>query len=68
MDQIWVRETDSRLVDLEKHRAVDNVHRANVEKRLYGIEDTLKWLVRLIIGGMLVGLVGFALKGGLLIV
>ena len=57
--------TEQRLVALETHRAVDDVHRANVEGRLCAIEDTLKWLVRLVIGAVLMGAVAFALRGGL---
>lgn len=56
--------TEQRLVELETRRAVDDVHRANVEGRLCAIEDTLKWLVRLIIGAVIMGGLAFALRGG----
>lgn len=39
----------------------------NIDKRLSGIEDTLKWLVRLVIGALIMAVIGFALKGGLVI-
>ena len=42
---------EKRLQSLELRSAVDEVHRGGVETRLRGIEDTLKWLVRLIIDG-----------------
>lgn len=67
MDDDWRRATEQRLVALETHQAVESVHRGNVENRLGSIEDTLKWLVRLIIGGMVGALVAFALKGGFIV-
>lgn len=60
----WQRGVDKRLNDIERKDAVREVHHANVESRLAGIEDTLKWLVRLIIGAVIVAVVGFALNGG----
>ena len=53
-----------RINSLEKQDAVDEVHRSNVENRLSSIEDTLKWLVRLIIGAIILAAIGFALGGG----
>lgn len=55
---------EGRLTVLETGKAVDEVHRNNVEKRLGGIEDTLKWLVRLIIGAVIMTGLGFAMAGG----
>jgi hypothetical protein len=64
----WRRSIEKRLQSLELRNAVDEVHRNNVENRLGAIEDTLKWLVRLIIGAFLLGAVAYALKGGLSLV
>ena len=64
MDDLWRQAIETRLIAAETRNAVDDVHRQNVEKRLSAIEDTLKWLVRLIIGGMVMGLLAFLLKGG----
>jgi preprotein translocase subunit Sss1 len=61
----WRAQAERRLNALETRTAVDEVHRAMVEKRLHAIEETLKWLVRLVIGALVVGFVGFALRGGL---
>ena len=57
-----------RISDLERIVAVTDVSQAAIDDRLKAIEDTLKWLVRLIIGGMLLALLGFAMRGGLTIV
>jgi len=65
MNDDWRRMIEKRLQSLEMRSAVDEVHRSNVEGRLGGIEDTLKWLVRLIIGALLMGAIAYALKGGL---
>jgi len=65
MTDDWRRVVEKRLQSLELRNAVDEVHRSNVEGRLGGIEDTLKWLVRLIIGALLMGAMAYTLKGGL---
>lgn len=56
---------DRRVTALEKRDAVDEVHHQNTMTRLSSIEDTLKWLSRLIIGGMLMALIGFVVSGGI---
>ena len=55
---------ERRIVALETRNAVDTVHRENVAERLTAIEDTLKWLVRLIVGGLLMAGVSYAVQGG----
>ncbi|MBQ2262220.1 MAG: pseudouridine synthase [Loktanella sp.] len=65
MDNSMTDSFDGRLRALETRNAVDSVHRDNVATRLGAIEDTLKWLVRLIIGGMLMAAVSYAVQGGL---
>lgn len=65
MTDEWMEKVETRLSALETRNAVDKVHRDNVTDRLVAIEDMLKWLVRLIIGGLLLGGLTFALQGGL---
>lgn len=60
----WAESMERRIIKLETRNAVDDVHRANVSDRLGAIEDTLKWVVRLIIGGLLVGGLTYVLQGG----
>ena len=55
---------DLRITALETRNAVDAVRWDNITVRLDKIEGTLTWLVRLIIGGLLMAIVGFALQGG----
>jgi hypothetical protein len=66
MDNNWTEHLERRIVALETRNAVDEVHRENVTDRLGAIEDTLKWLVRLIIGGLLMAGLTYALQGGLI--
>ncbi len=65
MTEEWRRSIEKRLQSLELRNAVDEVHRCNVEDRLGSIEDTLKWLLRLIIGALLMAVVAYALQGGI---
>lgn len=65
--EIDVRAFSVRMSQIEIKAATDEVHRENVEKRLSSIEDTLKWLVRLIIGALLLGLIAFFTGGGLVL-
>lgn len=64
LSEDWRRSIEKRLQSLELRDAVDEVHRMNVETRLGGIEEALKWLVRVIIGALLMGAIGYALSGG----
>ncbi|MBU2358701.1 hemolysin XhlA family protein [Loktanella sp. M215] len=64
MQTDWTAGVEKRLVDLETQHAVNAVHRVNVADRLLAIEDTLKWLVRLIIGALIVGGITYAMQGG----
>ena len=73
-EENWRNKVDSRLTHIESRLshmetkdAVDDVHRANVEKRLSGIEDTLKWLVRLIIAALITAVVAYITGGGLVL-
>ncbi len=64
MNEDWYRQIERRLQTQETFSAVEEVHRINVEKRLFAIEDTLKWLVRLILGALIMGALAYAIKGG----
>ena len=64
MDDEWLASIERRLIAVETRNAVDEVHRSNVASRLTAIEDTLKWLVRLIIGGLLMAALAYAVQGG----
>lgn len=48
-------ELERRIAVLETRNAVDDVHRSNVGSRLASIEEALQWVIRLIIGGLVVG-------------
>jgi len=64
MTEEWRRSIEKRLQSLELRDAVDEVHRLNVEERLSGIEDSLRWLLRLILGALITGALAYILAGG----
>jgi len=64
MDEDWNTHSERRLQTLETFAAIEEVHRINVEKRLDAIEDSLKWLVRLVIGALILGAIAYAIRGG----
>ena len=57
---------EARVNALETRSAVDDVHRSNVETRLGSIEDSLKWLVRLIMGAFVTGVITYVLRAGII--
>ena len=58
---------EARLSALETKEAVADVHRVNVEKRLGGIEETLHWLMRLMIAALIMAVMAFVAGGGLVL-
>ena len=44
---------------------MDEVVRATVESRLHAIEDMLKWLIRLVMGGLIMAMVAYVVAGGM---
>lgn len=63
-DELWAREIDRKVMELDTRKLVDEVHRAAVERRLAFLEDSLKWIVRIIIGAIITGVVAYAFRGG----
>ena len=60
-------ELERRITALETRNAVDDVHRSNVGNRLASIEGALQWLVRLIIGGLVLAGLTYAVQGGFMV-
>lgn len=56
---------DNRLTKLETHTAVAAERAEHIQKSLDKIESGQTWLIRLIIGAIILAGVAFALKGGL---
>ncbi len=65
MSDEWRHLIERRLSAIETRNAVDEVHRHNVEKRLGSIEDTLKWLVRLVLGALIAAALALVFGSGL---
>ena len=53
------------MSSLELKFGISSAHDQNVERRLFGIEETLKWLVRLVLGALILAVVGLVLQGGI---
>ena len=65
MTDEWAQLVDQRIARLETSNAVDEVVRATVDPRLHAIEDMLKWLIRLVMGGLIMAMVAYVVAGGM---
>lgn len=59
---------DARLTSLETHTAVASERAENIKKSLDKLENGQVWLIRLVLGGLVMGALAFMLKGGLNVV
>lgn len=59
---------DNRLTKLETHTAVAAERAEHIQKSLDKIESGQSWLIRLIIGAIILAGLAFAMKGGLNVV
>lgn len=59
---------DNRLTKLETHTAVAAERAEHIQKSLDKIESGQSWLIRLIIGAIILAGIAFAMKGGLNVV
>ncbi len=55
---------DGRLSILETQQAVSDERAAHIRKSLDKIESGMTWLIRLVIGGILAGVIAFMIRGG----
>lgn len=55
---------DDRLNKLEVSTAEEAVRAVNIEKSLTKIQDGITWVLRLVVGALIIAALGFALKGG----
>jgi hypothetical protein len=59
-----LKDIESRVARIETMQAVADALGKTIESRLGKIEDTLTWLVRLIIGAMIMAILAFMISGG----
>ena len=59
---------DNRLTKLETHTAVAAERAEHIQKSLDKIESGQSWLIRLIVGAIILAGIAFAMKGGLNVV
>ena len=55
------------VIELEKHQAVLDHRIKESEYKIKGFNDKGLWIFKLIVGGIIVAFLGYALKGGLVI-
>ncbi|GLS86666.1 hypothetical protein GCM10010873_16400 [Cypionkella aquatica] len=55
---------DGRINRLEVNTAEEKVRAVNIEKSLTKIQDGITWVLRLVVGALILAAIGFALKGG----
>ena len=55
---------ETRTTKLEIHSAGETVRSQNIEKSLTEIQSGITWINRLVIGGIILGAVGFMISGG----
>ncbi len=55
---------DNRIQSLETRQAVAAVEAENIQKSLAKIEGGIGWLLKLVIGGLLAGVLAFLIRGG----
>lgn len=67
-----LQDIDTRLAKSEQVEAVAAVHRENMEKNMEDlktgderIQNNLTWVVRTVLGGILLAIVSFVMNGGL---
>mgnify|MGYP003635024242 CR=1 FL=1 len=65
--EVRVESIAEDVIELEKHQAVLDHRIKESEDKLKGFNDKGLWFFKLIIGGVSVAFLGFALKGGLVI-
>lgn len=65
MSEERISKLEIEVTALKTAVAVTGVTGAAIEKRLDKIDDTMTWLVRLIVGAIILALLGFIFGGGL---
>jgi len=55
---------EKRVNDLEKHSAVTDERMNSIQKSLGKIDNNTSWIIRLIIGGIILAIMTFLVKGG----
>ena len=50
-----------RITEVEKTHSINDVIMSHIDKRLSSIEETLKWIMRIIVGAIILALLGLVL-------
>ena len=55
---------EGRITKLETHTAVEAVRSEHIQQSLKKIDDGITWVIRLVVGGLILAAIGFAMNGG----
>lgn len=65
MDAAWVQKTEDKIASLETRMAVAERDISAITNTLSKIDSNTTWIVRLLVGGIVMGIIGFIIQGGI---
>ena len=67
MEDQWKINMEARMTKLETTSAVEEERHKGYTRRLDAIDGHLSWILKLLVGGIIMALVTFIVKGGLVV-
>ena len=67
MEEQWKTTMEARITKLETTSAVEEERHRGYTRRLDAIDGHLSWILKLLVGSILMGLITFMLKGGMVL-
>lgn len=65
VDAAWFQKVEEKISSLETRMAVAERDISAITNTLHKIDSNTTWIVRLLIGGILMGIIAFIIKGGI---
>jgi hypothetical protein len=65
VDAAWIQKIENELSDLRTRLAVAERDISTIMSKLDKIDSNTTWIVRLMIGGILMAIIGFMIQGGM---
>ncbi len=60
-----IRDHGERIGSIEMRQATQAVQIAHIDSRLTEIQTGIRWIIQLVIGGIVMGMIAFVIAGGL---
>jgi len=67
MEEQWKTTMEARITKLETTSAVEEERHRGYTRRLDAIDGHLSWILKLLVGSILMALITFMLKGGMVL-